>query len=133
MSSRPWPAFDSPEWLSFHFERCWPWLDAALNTSPLRTHDREHVWALLESGEAQIWPTRNSVCLTEIKTYPTGIKVLFGWLAGGDLNEVKATTKALEDHARAMGCDAAAVQGRRGWLRAFTGYEDAGMTAVKRL
>ncbi len=120
------------EWLAAEFDRTWPWLDAALNTSPLRTHDREHVWQMLQSGEAQIWPTRNSVCLTEVKTYPTGVKVLFGWLAGGDLSEVKATTEVLERYARESGCDAAAVQGRRGWLRAFTGYEDAGTTAVKR-
>lgn len=120
------------EWLAAEFTRTWAWLDAALNTSPLKTHDREHVWEMLQSGEAQLWPTRNSVCLTEIKTYPTGVKVLFGWLAGGDLSEVKETTKALEDYARKIGCDAAAVQGRRGWLRAFDGYEDAGTTAVKK-
>lgn len=120
------------EWLESEFSRTWPWLDAALNTSPLRTHEREHVLEALRSGEAQLWPTPNSVCLTEVKTFPTGLRVLFGWLAGGDLAEVKATTKALEDYAHKIGCDAAAVQGRRGWLRAFDGYEDAGTTIVKR-
>ena len=120
------------EWLEAEFRRCWPWLDAALQTSPLRTHEREHIWEALQSGAAQIWPTPNSVCLTEIKTFPTGLRVLFGWLAGGDLTEVKATTKAIEAYARKIGCDGAAVQGRRGWIRAFDGYEDAGMTAIKR-
>lgn len=121
------------EWLSTEYERCWPWLEAALATSPLRTHDKEHVWQALASGEAQLWPTPNSVCLTEIKVYPTGLKVLLGWLAGGDLDEVKATTRMLEGYAKSVGCDAAAVQGRRGWLRAFEGYRDAGSTIVKGL
>lgn len=124
----------TPEaWLEAEFARTWPWLDAALATSPLRTHEKEHIWDALQSGACQIWPTPNSVCLTEIKVFPTGLKVLQGWLAGGDLKEVLGTVKALEAYAREIGCDASAVQGRRGWLRVFDGYEDAGTTICKDL
>lgn len=132
-SRMEWPSENDPNWASFHFERGWPWLEASLAILPLPTHAKEHVWSEIVSGSSQIWPSPNSVCLTEIKTYPTGVKVLFGWLAGGDLNEIKVTCEACEAWARDIGCDAFAVQGRRGWVKAFQGFEDAGTTIVKDL
>ncbi|WP_264051675.1 hypothetical protein [Methylobacterium flocculans] len=128
---RDWPSEDAPEWAAFHFNRCWPWLEASLAIQPVQTHAREHVWEEIASGRSQIWPTPNSCCLVEINTYPSGLKAMFGWLAGGDLDELKVTCLALEKHARECGCDVFAVQGRRGWVRALEGFEDAGTTIVK--
>jgi hypothetical protein len=121
------------DWLAAEFDRCWPWLDAALAQHPVRTHEREHVWAALQSGDAQLWPTPNSACLTEIVRHPTGVKFLHGWLSGGDLAEIKQTVATIENVAREWGCSHASITGRRGWLRAFEGYADAGALMVKEL
>lgn len=91
----------------------------------MRTHDKEHIWEGVQSGDLQLWPTPNSACVVQITTYPTGLKVLHGLLAGGDMREIKITVAALEKYAVAQGCDFAAPQGREGWLRALTGYRRA--------
>lgn len=121
------------EWLEFHFSRCWPWLDEALNASPMRTHDKEHIWEGLLSGELQLWPTPNSASVVQITTYPTGLKVLHGLLAGGDLKEIQQTAEVLEQYAIAQGCHFVAPQGREGWLRALKGYRRAYTVMAKDL
>ena len=121
------------EWLAAEFERCWPWLNDALNASPMRTHDREHIWAGIQSGDLELWPTPNSACVVQITTYPTGLKVLHGLLAGGRLSEIKTTVLALENRARELGCHYAAPQGRIGWLRALPGYRRAYTVMCKEL
>ena len=127
------PDSGAQAWLAEHFERTWPWLRAALAQQPLKTHTREDIWAALVEGHAQLWPTINSVCLTEIKHFPSGLKSLNGWLAGGDMCEVLQTVASLERYARKIGCDAATIHGRRGWLRALDGYQDAGTSMTKDL
>lgn len=118
-------------WIKTEFHRCRHWIQAALDDWPVKTHDIEHVLDALLKGQAQIWPTANSVCVVEILTHPTGIKTLHGWLAGGDLGEIKKTVQALEEYGKSIGCQAATIMGRRGWLKAFTGYSDAGTTLFK--
>lgn len=121
------------EWLRFEFERVWPWLQAALDVHPIKTHEKIHIWEALEGGTAQLWPTPNSCCLTEFKVFPTGVRAINGWLAGGELSEVLQTVKAIEAYARERGFHALSVSGRRGWLKVFDGFQDAGTTLVKEL
>ncbi len=121
------------EWLASEFQRCRPWLQAALDTSPLKSHTIDHVWEALQSGAAQLWPSANAVCLTEIRIHPTGLKAFNGWLAGGDMEEVRNTSRMLEAYAISQECDVIQIHGRRGWLRAFKGYSDAGTTMIKDL
>lgn len=115
------------------FERCSEWLAAALDRFPIRTHTLEHVWADIVAGKAVLWPTPNSACVTQIDSYPTGVKVVHGWLAGGDLNEIKQTVAKIEAFAKEHGCAAASIMGRRGWLKAFNDYRDAGTLMTKEL
>ncbi len=122
---------DERVWVKKEFHRCRHWIKAALDEHPIKTHDVEHVLEACLTGNAQIWPTVNSVCVIEIITHPTGIKTLHGWLAGGDLAEIKKTVLQLEKYGKEIGCQAATIQGRRGWLKAFTGYGDAGTTLFK--
>lgn len=128
-----WPTADDPRWLEFHFERAWPWLDAALKASPLPTHAKADVWAGLQSGSLELWPTPDSACLIQIVDYPTGVRVLHGLMAGGKLTEIKGTVERLEAYAKERGCDYAAPQGREGWLRALPGYQRAYTVMCKRL
>ena len=120
------------EWLAAEFERCWAWLAAAVERyGP--THHKEHVWDEIESGKAQLWPLPNGAMVTTIRQFPTGFTELVGWLAGGDLTEIRAGIPAIEDWAIRAGCHRAVIHGRRGWVRSLTGYEPVVSTIKKDL
>lgn len=120
-------------WLESHFERCWPWLEAALDAYPVRTHNKEHLLEELKAGSAQLWPTENSCCVTELKTYKTGIQAIGFWLAGGSMNECLATYRKVEKHARENGVHVLTIVGREGWLRTLPGFKKAATIMLKEL
>lgn len=124
---------DELAWIRSEFERTKPWIAAALDQYPLRTHEPHHVLELLEAEACQIWPTANSVCITTVTTHPTGLKVFSVWLAGGKLSELKTLNKTLEAYALGVGCKYQTLGGRKGWLRALDGYSVAGVTLFKEL
>tara|TARA_R110000868_G_scaffold265853_1_gene524736 strand:+ start:4701 stop:5066 length:366 start_codon:yes stop_codon:yes gene_type:complete len=119
--------FQRPE-----FDRLWPILEESVHRYG-ETHDKEHIWSRIESGFAQFWALPNSALVTEINTYETGMREIRGWLAAGDMDEIKAFVPKLEDWARMAGCKRAAITGRRGWLRAFADYRDVATIMVKEL
>jgi hypothetical protein len=110
-------------WEREQFQRCSPWIQAALDYG-LGEYELEHVWALIEDGSAQIWPTPNACMITMVDTYPTGLKVLKGWLSGGDLDEILRTIPVIEAWAKKAGCTYAAIGGRKGWLRKLPDYHE---------
>jgi hypothetical protein len=114
-----------------HFEAAWPWLEAALNSFPLRTHEKAHVWAAIVKGDAQLWTCETAALVTEITVYPTGLRCLNAWLAGGDIEGVVRLNNAADDYARSIGCSARSIHGRRGWLRALGDYQEAATVMVK--
>jgi hypothetical protein len=115
-------AQDPGEWIRSEFERCAPFLQRAIDrTDGLYTI--EHVWKEIESGTAQFWPLPNSVMITKIETYPTGVKICNEWLAGGKLEDIVLCEQHVSEWAKRMGCDRICIAGRRGWLRKLPGYE----------
>lgn len=105
------------------FDAHWPKLKKALHHyGP--THKKEDVWALIEQGKAQFWPGTRSAIVTEILTWPTGFKELRGWLAAGDIKEIRVMEKFIAGWAAENGCRRALLAGRRGWLRGFDGYRE---------
>lgn len=122
---------ESRAWELEQFDRCKPWIRAGLEASPLKTHAIEHIREGIAGGWLQIWPTPNSVCITEISTYPSGLKILNGLIAGGKLDEILDTILALEDYATLAGCRFTTMIGREGWLRAVPGYRRAYSTFYK--
>jgi hypothetical protein len=114
------------------FDRLWPLLEQAVRRYG-ETHDKQHVWRRVESGDAQFWALPNSALVTEIVTYETGLREIRGWLAAGDIDEIASFVPLLEDWGRLAGCKRATITGRRGWLRAFNGYRDVCTTMVKEL
>ncbi len=123
-----------------HFERCWPWIEAALAHNAYEkdgvkwpTHRKEHVWERIVTGKSYFWPGQKSAILTELHTYPTGLKVHTTWLAGGNLKEIKSMMVRVEDWGRSRGCHLQVGHGRKGWLRALTGYVLVGWRKVKYL
>ena len=69
------------------FDRAWPWLKAAIIHD---THRKRHVWEAIERGEVQLWTNETAALVSEISVYPTGLKALNFWLAGGGLDGVLA-------------------------------------------
>ena len=115
-----------------HFDRSRPWLEAAL-THSVGGYDIAQVRAAIDAGTAQFWPTANSAAVTTIDTFPSGLKVLQFWLAGGSLDELTLTEANALAWARTLGCGKAVIIGRAGWQRRLEGYRDAGRILVKDL
>lgn len=121
--------------LEAEFQRCWPWLKAALDRSGEETHTRAHVWDLVSTGRAQLWPCPDAAMVTEIIRYPTGIKHVRGWLSGGDLDQIRAAMPHVEEWAMAQGCTRVIIDGRKGWQRALSdqGYAPTTVNLKKEL
>ena len=116
------------------FERCWPWLKAALDRG-IPSHDKEHVLDLILSGEAQLWPGEDSAVVTMVHTYPTGFRECDGWLAGGTMAGVSKLEKQIAAWATENGCNICRLQCRNGFKRTFAsaGYRQAAIVLTKEL
>ncbi len=115
------------------FARSWPLLEAAvLAYAP--THEQAHVWAKIETSDAQLWTTPEAALVTEIRVWPTGLREAIGWLAGGDIDELLNMRPAFEAWARSKRCKRVGILlGREGWSRKLDGYRTAGVQLMKDL
>lgn len=118
-------------WLWQQFERNRDLIQEVLDRG-IGTHDIDDVWKEIENGNAQLWPTTNSVMVTNVEQYPRA-KVLRGWLAAGDLKEIVATEAVIRDWAKKQGCNLVILGGRRGWLRVFPGYKETHTLMSRRI
>ncbi len=114
-----------------HFERCRPFIQAALDRD-LGTHTADDVLELLMTAPVQLWPTANAAMVTVVETYPRK-KMLRGWLSGGKLEEIVAYEPKIRDWAKRQGCDLIVIGGRKGWLRAFEGYQEASTVIAREI
>src|SRR6266550_9294016 len=97
------------------------------------THDFEHLWNRISSGQALFWEGEQAAFVTEVYQSPTGLRSHHMWLAGGDVDEIVSMVPELEQWGREHGCHRQTGSGRRGWLRKFTGYEEMGVRKQKSL
>ena len=117
------------------WQRCRPWIEAAVKRSPFGLETIDDVEAAIARGAYQFWPGRRSACVTEIQQYPRK-KVLCVVHGGGVLSElIDEMEPALCAFARAAGCDLIAGIGRRGWARVTEkrGYRFGWITMLKAL
>lgn len=112
------------------FERCWPWLAAALEHAG-GTHRKEDLWRCIETGSAQLHPLTHGAVVTTIQVHPSGLKDANWWLAGGDLEELLKVQPLLEFWLQSEGCKRVTLTGRKGWLKALPGYKHTGVIMVK--
>lgn len=111
-------------WLQREFDRCWPFLEPALEYAG-NTFDRSHVWRrIFLENTAQLWPGTTAAIVTTINENPDRSKTVVGWLAGGELDEVRRLEAEIRPWAKSMGCGRVRLIGRRGWLRGFDGYRE---------
>jgi hypothetical protein len=114
------------------FERCWPWLAAAMEHSG-NTHSKEHIWGLIEEGNAHLHPLPHGAIVTCILDHPTGIRELNFWLSGGNLDEIIKGERLICEWAKSMGCHRVTATGRHGWKKVFPDYRAVSTVFVKEL
>jgi hypothetical protein len=104
--------------LAREFDRCAPWLQAALARGRDADRPLEEIRGEVLAGRAQLWPGERAVLLTQVLKTDVGL-CIHVWLGGGALDELVALRPGVEAWARAMGCDTASIDGRPGWARLF--------------
>lgn len=83
-----------------------------------RLYTIDYLDDLVFSGRAQVWFGDDSAMVTEIRTYPTGARVIHGLVAAGSLSEiVKDLIPRAEGWGRMIGCIGAIIESREGWGR----------------
>lgn len=120
------------EFFEVHWERCYPWIEAALDLAH-GTHTMDDVRRDILTGPATFWPGRNAAMVTEVQEFPQ-MHVLHFWLAGGDLDELRDELRPMaEKWAKERGITRATIMGRRGWVRALPGYQEVSTVCAKEL
>lgn len=104
--------------------KCRKYIEDALEYSG-GTHTFNDIAAGVLSGKFQLWPNHNSAVVTEVVVYPQ-LKDLHYFLAGGNLDELKAMRPVIDGWGKSIGCTRVTLAGRKGWERTFLkdeGYE----------
>lgn len=96
-------------------------VDAALEYSG-GTHHFEDIIDMVQCSKLQVWPSTESIVLTEIIVYPQ-LKNLHYFLAGGDLQELAKMRPMIETWGKSIGCTRVTLAGRRGWEKTFLADE----------
>ena len=111
------------------WERCGHYIEDALEYAQ-HSHTLEDVLRVVLAGDAQFWPEAKAALVTEIIDYPQRRTLRF-WLAGGDLEALRGLEVAAIEWSKTWGCTASEIVGRRGWVRALNGYDEAATVGVK--
>ena len=113
--------------------RCRQWIEAALELSG-GTHTFDDIVSAVYSGRMQFWPAEKACAVTEIVTFPRR-KVLHIFLAGGDMQQIVDMDESATKFAKANGCSALTIAGRRGWKKVLNenGYVESFTTLTKEI
>lgn len=113
--------------------RCRPWIEAALEYS-LGTHDFLNIVDAVLTGNMQLWVDEKGCAVTEVLDFPKK-RILHIFLAGGELDAVRALENSAVEWAKSIGCSAFTLTGRRGWEKALKndGWETTHSMMIKRI
>jgi hypothetical protein len=96
--------------------RCKDHVGAALALT--NTHTLDDVAQGVAEGRMHFWPGESSALVTEVHRFPRTSN-LHIFLAGGDLDELRAMDPSLASWGRFLGCSKLTLAGRPGWERAL--------------
>jgi hypothetical protein len=93
------------------------WITDALEYS-MGTHNLDDVLSGIQGGEFQLFANDGGCAVTQIITYPRK-KVIYIFLAGGELDSVIALQDEVIQFGRENNCDSMMQIGRKGWTKAL--------------
>jgi hypothetical protein len=109
------------------FDRLAPVIERALRYDPEWT--LEAIAEQITEGTMQLWPGERSAVVTEILQRPRA-KVLYFFLAAGEMDEVQRLYHLILAWGKARGCTRASFVGRYGWARSFLTKEEGWHTKL---
>ena len=83
------------------------------------THNLEDVAMALHKDYMQLWPTNESVLVTEVVQYPRA-KHLHVFLGAGNIDELQEVMPFVIKRAKEEGCSKVTLTGRRGWEKVLS-------------
>ena len=104
----------------------WPEASKLLNRSIEMSGGRLSQITVLDgllNREMQLWLAPEGAMVTQIVTYPTGIKVMALLLVGGTMSKWLHLLPQVEAWAKAQGCEVSELpRGRKGWVKMLKDY-----------
>ncbi len=97
--------------------RCRKWIEDAMARGD-DTHGFDDIAGGVLVGRFHLWAYEDSAIITEFIDTPRK-RFLHVFLAGGNLDRLKAAVPDLEQFGRAHGCTTISATGRKGWHRAL--------------
>ena len=87
--------------------------------------NRESVYQDVKRGKFLLWKIKNKAAfVTEIQQFPLEKICMIVLCGGDDMDEwIEVADETLSRHARALGCSALMIVGRKGWSRAVPQYQ----------
>jgi hypothetical protein len=106
--------------------KVWPHASDLLNKSIEMSGGRLSQATVLDAllnREMQLWLAPEGAMVTQIVTYPTGIKVMLLLLVGGVMEKWLHLLPQVEAWGRSKGCDISELpRGRKGWSKVLKDY-----------
>lgn len=116
------------------WERCKPWIMAALETAP-RFETIEDIERKIEAAKYMFWAGRKSAAIADYRPHER-INVATVLHAGGDIHSlVHEFLPGHEQFGRNAGCELSMIIGRKGWERTLKphGYVHGATILIKDL
>ena len=123
------PIAPSDTSLSAKWSACSKYIEDALEHAH-GSHKIGDVFGTVLKGDAQFWHSEDAGLVTEIIDYPQRRTLRF-WLAGGNLETLKEMEADAIAWSKTWDCTACEIIGRRGWVRALEGFDEAATVGVK--
>ena len=118
------------------FERCWPWLEKAVEYEVGgAAFGKSDVWQSIHLGHYQFWPRLSSATVTQIVETPRRKYLHVLWVGGSGRDLIDDFLPTLERWGLQQGCREMVGVGRIGWGRRLQkqGFNEVARVYAKQL